>query len=99
MDMSFATSPADFQAIGKIVDRVWSTPALRRLYRSRMDAHMDLSAVHANGNPLRFGDLLAADDFSFAHDIGGISRFLDRDTGRLTNCFSPRFSARDLAAA
>lgn len=60
---------------------------------------MDLTAVHANGNPMRLADLLAADDFNFAHDIVGISRFLDRNTGRLTDCFSPRFSARELAAA
>lgn len=33
---------------------------------------------------------LAADDFNFWHDINGIQRNLDRQTGRLQNRFLPR---------
>ncbi len=36
--------------------------------------------------------LLGADPFNFAHDIGGIYRHLDRDTGELKDCFWPRFA-------
>ncbi len=57
-----------------------------------MSLHMDVSATHANGNPLRLADLLAADDFNFAHDLSGICNCLDRNTGKLTNNFRPRFS-------
>jgi len=53
---------------------------------------MDVSAVHANGNPLRLEDLLHADDFNFAHDMSGICNCLDRNTGKLTRNFLPRFS-------
>lgn len=53
---------------------------------------MDVIAVHMNGRPLRLEALLAADDFNFAHDVFGIRRHLDRDTGELTQCFVPRFS-------
>ncbi len=60
---------------------------------------MDITATHANGNPLRLDELLAADDFNFMHDVFGIYRCLDRDTGKLTGFFRPRFSARQAEAA
>ena len=57
------------------------------------DAMMDVTAVHANYMPLALSDLLAADDFDFSHDVFGIRRHIDRDTGRLGNCFVPRYAA------
>jgi len=91
---SFDTTREEFDLIQKIVDRSMGLHTARRYDQwTRMDMHMDLAAVHANGNPLRFEALLAADDFNFAHDILGIRRNLDRDTGKLENEFSPRFSA------
>lgn len=59
---------------------------------------MDLTAVHANGNPLRLLDLLRADDFNFAHDVEGIAFHIDRKTGELKNFFVPRFSVREAEA-
>lgn len=91
-NISFNTSRHEFDLIAKIVDRAWGIDWLRRSYHQRMDMHMDVSAVHANGNPLRLEGLLAADDFNFAHDMSGICNCLDRDTGKLTKGFSPRFS-------
>lgn len=67
--------------------------------RSIMDWAMDVEATHCNGNPLRLADLLAADGFSFLHDMTGICRHLDRDTGQLNNHFLPRFSAPTQADA
>lgn len=93
-EVSFATSKAEFAAISKIVDRVMGIRPLRETYASRLDIHMDIAAVHANGNPLRLDDLLAADEFNFIHDIAGISRHLDRDTGKLGDGFTPRYSRR-----
>ncbi len=55
-------------------------------------ALMDIDACHCNGNPLKLGSLLAADDFNFSHDVFGIRRHLDRTTGKLLNCFVPRCS-------
>ena len=65
--------------------------------RSLIEVTMDISAVHAKC-PLRLHDLLAADDFNFTHDLGGIYRHLNRDTGELENCFVPRFAAPSEAA-
>lgn len=53
---------------------------------------LDLAAVHFH-TPLRLEALLAADDFNFAHDMGGIAVNLNRNTGELMNCFLPRFAA------
>ena len=60
-----------------------------------MSCNMDLTACHANGNPLRLQDLLDADDFNFSHDVFGISRHLDRETGKLEGFFSPRYTLND----
>lgn len=56
---------------------------------------MDLTATHANGCPLDLQRLLDASPFNFIHDIGGVRRHLNRKTGQLKNCFSPRFSRRE----
>lgn len=58
-----------------------------------LEAHMDISACHANGCPLKLTELASADNFNFAHDVFGIRRHIDRETGQLQDCFSPRFSA------
>lgn len=55
---------------------------------------MDITAVHANGNPLKLAELLATDDFNFTHDVFGITRHIDRETGKLGGCFVPRFSGK-----
>ena len=60
--------------------------------RPKMDIAMDVAATHCNGCPLRLEDLLAADDFNFCHDIGGVARHLNRSTGKLSQEFSPRYS-------
>lgn len=78
--------------VDAIVDRA------RRAYLSagmepptKMDLHMDISAVAAR-TPLRLDDWLEADDFNFTHDVGGIRRHLNRQTGELMDCFVPRFA-------
>lgn len=56
------------------------------------DAMMDIEACHSNGCPLKLGELLAADDGNFGHDVFGIRRFIDRQTGQLGGAFLPRFA-------
>ena len=82
------------ELIEKIADRAWR---IDRTYngrdaRTKQHHRMNVTACHVNGNPLRLEDLLAADDFNFAHDVFGIDRHICRDTGKRTNCFRPRFS-------
>lgn len=92
--ISFKCSKAESVTIGKIVDRA-EIAALKHGIDD-FDAktlHMDITACHCNGNPLRLDEMLAADDANFGHDVWGIRRYMDRTTGQLTDCFSPRFSA------
>ena len=58
----------------------------------QITAMMDVGACHSNGNPLRLADLLESDDANFAHDVFGIRANIDRTTGKLMNCFVPRYS-------
>lgn len=55
---------------------------------------MDLNAIHSNGCPLDFQVLFDFDLGNFNHDIGGIRAHIDRETGKLINCFSPRCSKK-----
>jgi hypothetical protein len=61
--------------------------------RDMVSLEMDITACHIN-NPLDLKGLLGAKDFDFYHDINGIMACLDRNTGRLTNCFVPRYSKK-----
>jgi hypothetical protein len=59
--------------------------------RDLIDCQMDLEAAHMD-TPLDLQRLAAADDSNFAHDIGGIARHLNRETGKLEGCFMPRYA-------
>lgn len=91
--INFDATQEDAALIEQIVDR--HEALFKRLYPAenfdRLSASMDLTATHLNGCPLRLRDLLEADDFNFAHDVGGIAGHIDRSTGKLTRCFLPRF--------
>lgn len=51
---------------------------------------MDITACHLSGCPLDLAKLLAFPSFDFVHDVLGIHRLIDRETGKLKNCFTPR---------
>lgn len=98
-EIRFEVAAYDRVVIRKIVTRV------RKLMRQQgfrdqaaIDVQMDLAATHANGCPLRLTDMLAGDDFSLMHDVLGIGRNLNRETGKLDNMFRPRFSAPKVPA-
>lgn len=59
----------------------------------RMAFMMDLLAADGmNGNqPIDLDELAKSDDFNFFHDIAGIARHIDRATGKLMDCFVPRY--------
>jgi hypothetical protein len=54
--------------------------------------NMDIDAAHREVT-LDLSRLLAADDLNFTHDVFGIRKHMDRTTGKLTDCFSPRYTA------
>lgn len=88
----FARLTAEEKAtVDRIVVRAVAMYAAAGYPRRALDIRMDIEAVHAR-TPLRLQELAEADDFNFAHDIGGIARHLDRRTGLLTGHFEPRFA-------
>jgi len=88
MDIRFDATKKDYEIIAKIADRA------ERLFHvvNRQNLMMDLDAAHSNGSPLDFRRLLEFPDFDFMHDISGISKHINRKSGELENCFSPRCS-------
>lgn len=97
MTISFKIDKKDFEVVSKILDRA------DRIYQEaqgqkldRMETMMDLSACHANGCALDFQKLLDAPDLDFAHDVFGIKRHINRQTGKLENCFVPRCHQREV---
>lgn len=60
--------------------------------QSIMATEMDLSACYAQGCELDFERLLAAPLSDFQHDILGIRRHLNRETGYLEDFFLPRYA-------
>lgn len=94
-EISFCASRADLLLLEAIAKRAHE--ALPVPHRTRTDWVMDFTATHANGCPLKLQALLDADEFNFLHDAIGICRHLNRETGKLENCFLPRFYDRDAA--
>lgn len=96
-DVSFDRSPWEDRMAKKAAQRARAMEVAHSdggKPRAISDWWMDIIATHANGNPLDFDKLLAADDFNFAHDVFGICRHLNRETGELEDFFSPRCSLR-----
>ena len=79
----------DAEVITKIAERA-EKEDLRTGPRVRLV--MDLTAAHLNAYPLDLAGLLAADRFSFSHDVLGIVSHINRDTGKLADFFVPRFA-------
>lgn len=95
---SFDVSPADHDLIQKIAERAVDL----RSSLSVLDTEMDVTACHANGCPLDLPRMLAsgeAGEYDFLHDVLGIARHLDRNSGALRDCFLPRFARKPRPAA
>lgn len=93
-EVSFKVDQYDQKLIFQIADRAVALARKLGFTYSVVDATMDLTACHANGTRLRLASLLAADEGNFGHDVFGIRKNLDRDTGKLGGFFLPRFTVR-----
>jgi hypothetical protein len=90
--INFAASDEDSQLINKIVERAKKLADKYHVEYDKVDIAMDITACHLNGTPLKLQALLDADDFNFSHDVFGIRRHIDRDTGKVGGFFLPRFA-------
>ncbi len=88
--ISFKTTETEQLLIEKAARRAHKLAKKHGVNYPIIDATMDLAAVHLNACMLDLNKLNQADDFNFSHDVFGIRRHLDRTTGQLGGCFSPR---------
>jgi hypothetical protein len=98
MNVSFKIGPRDRALVDRIVERAKAEGMIFEGY-SEQTCSMDLVATNANGCGMAFRRLLAADGFTFCHDIAGIARHMNRETGKLSNWFRPRCARRHSAGA
>jgi len=56
---------------------------------SWIDLEMDITAAHLGGM-IDLQRLLEFDEFDFMHDVAGIRRHINRDNGKMNDCFLPR---------
>lgn len=91
----FTASRAEYELIAAIAKRaIEMCRQLGMAIPDKMELEMDIEATHCGGCPLDLQRLLDARDGDFSHDIGGIRRHLNRTTGQLGGCFSPRHSRK-----
>lgn len=93
--MNWSVPATDYAVIVKIAQRATALARRYNVNYPQGTALMDLTACHANAFRLRVEELLKADDSNFAHDVFGIRRHLDRETGKLADCFVPRFASKE----
>ena len=92
MDQELLKCDRELAAIGgAIVRRVRETFTSAKI--DAVSLSMDLTVCHNMGH-VDLQTLLDADFAAFAHDINGIARHLDRDTGEMNDCFVPRCRCR-----
>ena len=93
MSINWKVTKEEAELISKIAMRAVRRAAELNITVRFQVMEMDITACHCNGNPLKLQELLDAPDGDFGHDVFGIRRFIDRETGQLTDFFSPRYSA------
>ena len=81
------------EAEAKLISQIACKAGLLGFKRNHLYLIMDLEVCHASC-PLRLDDLVKANNMDLIHDVDGIVRNLNRQTGTLENCFVPRYSAQ-----
>jgi len=81
-------SKKDTAIINKIVNRAITSGFA---WDDKISLQMDITAAHI-ASKLKLKELFDADDFNFGHDIHGIQKNINRDSGEMENFFLPRFT-------
>jgi hypothetical protein len=90
--VKFNATKKDTKLIMQITKRAVELFKANKRQVDFIDLNMDITACHLNGRPLKLQAMLIADEFNFMHDILGIRNNINRETGKIENCFLPRFS-------
>ena len=97
--MNWNVSKEDSEHIRVIMNRVMDflnqmPEEFRERVGDSMSIEMDITACHCNDFPLDLEGLRLADEVDLVHDVFGIVQHIDRDTGKLQNCFVPRYAGQ-----
>lgn len=92
MILNWKVTQEEHDLIVRIANKAARIAAQHGITYSQRDAVMDLTAVHANGCPLDLEGLAEGLTTDFTHDVFGIADHLDRETGHLMDCFTPRYA-------
>lgn len=90
-------TPSEWELLDKIAGRAEALAGESGIDLDRMLLEMDLTSVHAH-TPLDLAALAEADSFNLSHDVFGIMRHINRETGELSGHFLPRFTKREASA-
>ncbi len=93
----FTASKFEMLLLRQIAQRAVNLAIELRVDYQFQDAWMDLEACHCNGMEMNLQKLLDAPDADFGHDVFGIRRYIDRNSGKITNCFMPRCAMPETA--
>lgn len=94
--INWNATPDELELFSHIADRAVAMARAHGFEYNRIDASMDINAVHCNGTPLRLRALLESSDSDFAHDVFGIRQHINRNTGTLDGVFVPRYQKNDM---
>lgn len=87
------TDIQEIKLIAQIVKRVFKE--MPDYPDSKTTLIIDIEKCHDDNYPLDLEGLLKADAWNFLHDILGIRRHMNRETGKIENCFVPRYVATE----
>lgn len=92
--LNWNTTRQEHEAIMRLIERIVRLARAHGIDYIQRDAMMDITACHANGCPLELEKMAATqeDDADVLHDLLGIRRHIDRNTGALRDCFVPRYA-------
>jgi hypothetical protein len=93
---NFSLTQDEFNAVERIIQRFERLAGPLR--QERMGLIMDITACHTGACPLDLAAMVAGADADLAHDVAGIYRHFNRETGALEDCFSPRYAKRGVRA-
>lgn len=91
----FTATKKEMKFIERIVERALKLAEDLEFSCNKATLLMDIEACHCNGTKLDLKKLMSFDNSNFSHDVFGIRKHLDRNTGKLRDCFRPRCAVKE----
>lgn len=93
--IKFSATKKEMKFIERIVQRALYMAEELEMSIDKKHLLMDIEACHCNGTKLDLKKLMSFDNSNFSHDVFGIRKHLDRNTGKLRDCFRPRCAVKE----